>query len=197
MQSESFRLAVVIGSVREGRFGPTVANWFIGQVRRRDDVILDVIDLAETPLPPRGQARPVVTGEYDSPEVRAFAARIGAADAFVIITPEYNHGYPGPLKIAIDSLNPEWHAKPVAFVSYGGISGGLRSVEQLRAVFAELHAITIRETVSFSMAHSRFDATGRPLQPEKVNAAAKLLLDQLAWWARHIRAAKSLLPYGS
>ncbi|RBQ13895.1 NADPH-dependent FMN reductase [Spongiactinospora rosea] len=189
MQTESFRLAVIIGSVREGRFGPTVANWFIGQVRRRDDVILDVIGLAETPLPVHGQARPVVTGEYDSPEVRAFAARIGAA--------EYNHGYPGPLKIAIDSLNPEWHAKPVAFVSYGGVSGGLRSVEQLRAVSTELHAITIRGTVGFTMAHSRFDATGQPLHPEKANPEAKPLLDQLAWWARHLRTAKSLLPYGS
>jgi NAD(P)H-dependent FMN reductase len=192
-----FRLAVIIGSVRPGRFGPTVAKWFVGQAKQRNDLVIDIVDLADIPLPTAGQARPVSTGEYDSPEVRRFADRIGAADAFVVITPEYNHGYPGPLKIAIDALNPEWQAKPVGFVSYGGISGGLRAVEQLRAVFAELHAITVRETVSFSWAHAQFDKDGNPRDGETVNLAAKVLLDQIAWWARRLREAKAAHPYGS
>jgi NAD(P)H-dependent FMN reductase len=98
-------LGVIVGSVRDGRFGPVVADWFVGQARQRDDVGVDVIDLADTPFP--------------SAE---FASRIGAADAFVIVTPEYNHGYPGLLKTAIDSVGRERHAKPVGFVSYGGIS---------------------------------------------------------------------------
>ncbi|REE99056.1 NADPH-dependent FMN reductase [Thermomonospora umbrina] len=197
MYGDPFRLAVIIGSVREGRFGPTVANWFVGQARQRQDLVLDVIDLAEIPLPPTGQAAPVSSGEYASPHVLSFASRIGAADAFVVVTPEYNHGYPGPLKIAIDSLNPEWHAKPVGFVSYGGISGGLRSVEQLRAVFAELHAVTIRETVSFTMAHSQFDEDGEPRDTETVNFAAKVLLDQIAWWACRLRESRAAHPYGA
>ncbi|MEV8638001.1 NAD(P)H-dependent oxidoreductase [Streptosporangium sp. NPDC051023] len=197
MFDDPFRLAVIIGSVREGRFGPTVANWFLGQARQHEDLVVDVIDLAEISLPATGQARPVSTGEYDSPEVRAFAARIDAADAFVVITPEYNHGYPGPLKIAIDSVHPEWQAKPVGFVSYGGVSGGLRSVEQLRAVFAELHAVTIRETVSFTMAHSQFDENGTPRDAETVNLAAKILLDQITWWARRLREARTAHPYGA
>src|SRR3712207_5304037 len=103
-----FALAVVVRSVREGRFGPVVASWFVGQAKQRDDVSVDVIDLADIPIPGA-----------------AFASRIGAADAFVVIPPEYNHGYPGPLKNAIDSVGREWHAKPVGFVSYGGQSGGL------------------------------------------------------------------------
>lgn len=90
-------------------------------------MILDVIDLADTRVP--------------SAEL---ADRIGAADAFVVVTPEYNHSYPGPLH-AIDSVGEQWRAKPVGFVSYGGVSGGLRAVEPLRVVFAELHAVTIRE----------------------------------------------------
>jgi len=95
MSSTSFALAVIIASVREGRFGPVVADWFVGQAKQRND-------------------------------------------AFVVVTPEYNHGYPGPLKTAIDSVGREWHAKPVGFVCYGGLSGGLRAVEQLRIVFASV-----------------------------------------------------------
>lgn len=107
MSADRFQLAVIVGSVREGRFGPVVADWFVGQAKQHDDVALDVIDLADTPIPSA-----------------TFADRIAAADAVVIVTPEYNHSYPGPLKHAIDSLAEQWQAKPVGFVSYGGMSGG-------------------------------------------------------------------------
>jgi len=176
---DRFGLAVMVGSVREGRFCPTVANWFVGRAERRDDLSIDLVDLAALPEP------------------RGFATRVAAADAFVVVTPEYNHGYPGPLKAAIDSASSEWHAKPVGFVSYGGVSGGLRSVEQLRLVFAELHAVTIRETVSFHGARARFDEQGRACDPDAVNAAAGSLLDQLAWWAHALRDARAAHPYGT
>jgi NAD(P)H-dependent FMN reductase len=181
------RLAIVIGSVREGRFGPTVANWFAGQARERNEFDVDVIDLAGFDFPP---------SMASSPDVERFAERIGAADAVVIVTPEYNHSYPGPLKTAIDSLGEQWHARPVGLVSYGGISGGLRAVEPLRVVFAELHAMTIRDTVSFHGAWGQFDDDGQPRDPEAVNGAARVMLDQLAWWARALNAAKALRPYG-
>ena len=114
-----------------------------------------------------------------------------------MVTPEYNHSFPGPLKHAIDSLGHQWQAKPVGFVSYGGLSGGLRAVEALRVVFAELHAVTIRETVSFHSAWARFHEHGAPRDPELVNAAAGALLDQLAWWACALRAARAARPYGT
>ncbi|MGH3986911.1 MAG: NADPH-dependent FMN reductase [Pseudonocardiaceae bacterium] len=173
-------LAVIVASVREGRFGPVVADWFAGQAKQRDDLSVDVIDLADTPVPSA-----------------TFTSRIGAADAFVIVTPEYNHGYPGPLKTAIDSVGREWQAKPVGFVCYGGLSGGLRAVEQLRVVFAELHTVTIRDTVSFHGARQRFDEHGTPREPDAVNAAADALLDQLAWWAHTLRHARAARPYGT
>lgn len=173
-----FALAVIVGSVRQGRFGPIIADWFIGQIKQRDDVSVDVIDLVDTPIPSAN-----------------FASRIGAAEAFVVITPEYNHGYPGPLKTAIDSVGPEWHAKPIGFICYGGRSGGLRAVEQLRVVFAELHTVTVRETVSFHGASDQFDQHGVPYQAEAVNTAAGILLDQLAWWASALRNARSMHPY--
>lgn len=109
---------------------------------------------------------------------------VDAADAFVVVTPECNHGYPAALKRAIDAVRVEWPAKPVGFVSYGGLAGGLRAVEQLRQVFAELHAVGIRDTVSFHLAHDQFDSDGRLHNPHAANTAAATLLGQLAWWTR-------------
>ena len=171
--SERVRLAVVIGSVREGRFGPTVAHWFAGLAERDGSVEVVLVDVADR--------------DAD------FAAAVAGADAFVVVTPEYNHGYPGPLKEAIDSVHTGWLAKPVAFVSYGGLSGGLRAVEQLRPIFAELHAVTVRETVSFHNAHSGF-THGSPVDPQAGVAAGKLLTNVL-WWARALREARERIPY--
>ncbi|MGK5500548.1 NADPH-dependent FMN reductase [Streptomyces sp. URMC 125] len=177
-QQDQYRLAVVLGSVREGRFVTTVGGWFARQASRRDDVKLDVIDLA---APEEGG--------------RGFGERIGAADAVVVVVPEYNHSFPGELKTAIDSLKPEWATKPVGFVSYGGRGGGLRAVEQLRLVFAELHATTVREVVSFHDAWQVFGPDGEPGRPDEAARAAGALLDQLAWWALALRRAREDSPY--
>ena len=182
------RLVVIIGSTRPERFGPVVANWFTGQARQHSGFDVDVVDLAEVGFE---TAEPRLAG------ADALAPRLAAADAFVVVTPEYNHSFPGPLKIAIDHYKHEWRAKPVAFVSYGGVSGGLRAVEQLRLVFAELHAMSVRNAVSFTMARKRFDQAGRPLDEADANSAAKDMLDQLAWWARALRTARAEHPYGS
>ena len=184
MSSEPLHVAVIIGSTREGRFGPVVASWFVDLARRHLDVEIDVIDLAEVDLPMHLPARP-------TPAIEAYRERLHRADAFVVVTPEYNHGYPGALKQAIDVAGEEWRAKPVGFVSYGGLSGGLRAVEQLRVVFAEVHATTIRDTVSFHGAWARFDPeTGRPRDPAPCDAAATVLLDALVWWGSALRVAR-------
>jgi NAD(P)H-dependent FMN reductase len=188
MSADRLNVAVIVGSVRAGRFGPTVATWFAGNVAARDDMTLDLIDLADFTHP---------ADMSDADDVRAFAARIGAADAFVVVTPEYNHSYPGPLKTALDSLGQEWRGKVAGFVSYGGLSGGLRAVEALRVVFAELHVATIRETVSFHGVRGQFDAEGNPVHAEAVGTAAIVMLNQLAWWARALKEARASHPYGS
>ena len=165
------RLAVVVGSVRHGRFGPVVAGWFAARARRRAAFAVDVVDLAETGLD---------TG---------FAARLEAADAVVVVTPEYNHSFPGPLKTAVDAGGGAWRGKPVGFVAYGGLSGGLRAVEHLRCVLAELHAVGLRDTVSFHGAAGAFDAaTGQP-RGTGADAAADVLLDALESWSRTLRRA--------
>lgn len=187
-RNEPLHLAVLTGSNRDGRFGPVVARWFAEQARRRPDVTVDVIDIAELALPAAW------TSERDD-ATKAYAARLDAADAFVVVTPEYNHSYPAPLKQAIDLANAEWRAKPVGFVSYGGVSGGVRAVEHLRGVFAELRAVTVREAVSFHRAWEQFDEAGRPKDAGAVNGAARVLLDELAWWARALKPARTEVPY--
>jgi NAD(P)H-dependent FMN reductase len=167
-----------------------VANWFLEVAGQRSDMRLDIIDLVDVNLPA------VYPAERQAP-VEAFVERIEQADAYVVITPEYNHGYPACLKQAIDLPRREWQAKPVAFVSYGGMAGGLRAVEQLRQVFAELHAVTVRDTVSFHGARVCFDNAGRPHDPSGCVAAAKTMLDQLAWWARALRHARREHPYAA
>ena len=138
-------------------------------------------------------------GQEIQPEAKraidAFAERFAAADAFAVVTPEYNHSYPAGLKNAIDWHNRQWHAKPVGIVSYGGISGGLRATEHLRQVFAELHAVTMRDTVSFHNVWGYLDEGDSLSAPEPSESAAKVLLVQLGWWARALADAKSKVPY--
>ncbi|MFF2087903.1 NADPH-dependent FMN reductase [Nocardia sp. NPDC058176] len=188
MQTDSLRVAIIIGSTRAQRFGPTVADWFHKHAAAHGGLDLDLIDLAHAGLSD-------VLADDPDPAVLALAPRLAQADAYVVVTPEYNHGYPAPLKTAIDSYVDEWKAKPVAIVSYGGVSGGLRAAEQLRQVFGELHAVTIRDTVSFHNCWNKFDDAGQPLDLAGAGAAATALLNQLTWWAHALREARAARPY--
>jgi NAD(P)H-dependent FMN reductase len=183
--STGLRVAVLVGSVRNGRFGERIGTW----VRERLvewTVDTDVIDLAEFSFPSNMSAHP---------DTASFAARIGAADAVIVVTPEYNHSYPGPLKVAIDTLREQWRGKPIGFVCYGGMSGGLRAVEALRLVFAELHAVTVRDTVSL---HNPWGRAAEPdiEYPDSSSAMAlHQMTRQLLWWAGATQAARQREPY--
>ena len=179
------RLEVVVGSVRPERFAPVVVDWFLRRAAADAEFDVGVLDLAETGL--RADL-------VETPATEAFRARLGAADAFVAVTSEYNHGYPAPLKTAFDSAKHEWRGKPIAFVSYGGLSGGLRATEQLRQVVAELHMVSIRETVSFHQARKRFDANGETTDPAAADAVTRMLR-QLSWWTTALSTARSKTPY--
>jgi NAD(P)H-dependent FMN reductase len=185
MSEDLLRLAVIVASTREGRFGPIVAQWFAGRAAEHGGLEVDVIDLAEHPLP-------AVLGSAPGPA--GITARLESADAFAVVTPEYNHSFPASLKTLIDMYHSQWQAKPVGFVSYGGIAGGLRAVEHLRQVFAELHAVSVRDTVSFHNAWDKFGADGAPTDPAAAGAA-KVMLDQLGWWAHTLRDGRAARPY--
>uniref|UniRef100_A0AAU2JQL2 NAD(P)H-dependent oxidoreductase n=1 Tax=Streptomyces sp. NBC_00049 TaxID=2903617 RepID=A0AAU2JQL2_9ACTN len=189
----TLRLAVIVASTREGRFAPTVADWFTPIAEGHGGFEVDVIDVAGLELPPVhpgwGTSRSDAHGE--------FAARVEAADAYVVVTPEYNHSYPAHLKHFIDLHKDEWKAKAVGFVSYGGVSGGLRAVEHLRGVFAELHAATVRDGVSFHGAWDHFGEEGKAHDPKGAAGAAKVLLDQLVWWGLTLKNGRDSRPYGA
>ncbi|MBE1532476.1 NADPH-dependent FMN reductase [Actinomadura algeriensis] len=190
MTDTPLRLAIVIGSTREGRFGPTVGAWFAEQARQRDDMTIDVLDVAAA-------APPSSLGAPPSEDFARASETLAAADAYAVVTCEYNHSYPGTLKNMIDHHFHEWRAKPVGFVSYGGFTGGRLAVEHLRGVFAELHAVTMRDLVSFHGPWNGFGKDGRPVDADGADGAAKVLLDQLAWWGHALRDARAVRPYGA
>ncbi|AJP01905.1 NADPH-dependent FMN reductase [Streptomyces cyaneogriseus subsp. noncyanogenus] len=184
------QVTLIIGSNRHGRFGPVVADWLLGRLRDREDLAVEVVDVAQADLPTT-----FAPGPGASAALAEITPKLARADAFVVLTPEYNHSFPAALKNLIDWHYAEWRAKPVALVSYGGLAGGLRAVEHLRQVFAELHAVTVRDTVSFHNAGASFDDEGRLEDPSGPDAAAKVMLDQLAWWGTALREAKEKRPY--
>lgn len=188
--TDPIHLALIYGSTRPGRFCDVVATWAAEQVRASGMFSLDLIDPAEI--------LPSLSGKQgEAASSPSLWERMAAADAFLVVTPEYNHGYPAPLKSLIDSVGEQWHAKPVAFVSYGGVSGGLRAVEQLRLVFAELHAVTIRDSVSFAGAWEQFDGAGQLRQPDRHNGSMTAMLRRLHWWAAVLRRARQETPYAA
>ncbi|MFI5837704.1 NADPH-dependent FMN reductase [Micromonospora sp. NPDC051300] len=181
-----YLLAVITASVRPDRIGPTVTRWLLRRLDQHPAAEVDHVDLADLDLP--GD----LAGGGDAEE---FTERIARADAFVVVTPEYNHGYPGPLKTAIDTAYVEWRAKPLGFVSYGGTSGGLRAVEQLRGVLAELHVPTMRTGVLVPDVHAAFDARGELRRPGPAESGLAGMLGQLDWWADTLRRGRTERPY--
>jgi len=192
--NNSVKVGLIYGSARQGRFCDTVARWTEKELGASGNFSVEVIDPAAHSRAVRHEARQNDAHANESSGYRSLRAQLDAADAFVVVTPEYNHGYPAALKELIDSAGEEWYAKPVAFVSYGGVSGGLRAVEQLRQVFAELHVVSIRDSVSFQNAWQLFDATGCPAEPERCSAQMARMLAKLHWWAIALRTAREKSP---
>jgi NAD(P)H-dependent FMN reductase len=184
--SAPLNVALIYGSTRRGRFCDTVVSWAAAMLEGDEQIQLQLIDPIAFALPLDHGSTP--------PGLKQALAR---ADAFIVVTPEYNHGYPAPLKALIDSVGEPWHAKPVAFIAYGGVSGGLRAVEQLRQVFAEVHAMTIRDCVSFASASEQFDRSGALQAPERAARTLARMMLQLKWWAAVLRDARTAQPYSS
>ncbi|MFD4143597.1 MULTISPECIES: NADPH-dependent FMN reductase [unclassified Streptomyces] len=197
MSDATLDLAVIIGSVREGRFGPVVARWFVEQAEQHGRFTAHLVDLADTPLPLElPPVPPALQPDLPRPDGMAdLTRRIREADAIVVVTPDYNRSFPASLKAAIDWHYTEWQAKPIGFVGYSGGSGGLLAIEQLRQVFGELHAHTLRDYVSFPRYFELFAPDGTLVEPQGPNGAAKVLLDQLEWWGSVLHDARRDRPF--
>ncbi|MGW1747176.1 NADPH-dependent FMN reductase [Streptomyces sp. NPDC002092] len=195
-EQSKHKLVIIVGSVRDGRFGPAVASWVAEQAGAHGGFEVEVVDLAEIDIPLALPAQsPKYAGDaYPRPAgMAALTSALEGADAFVVVTPEYNHSYPASLKAAIDWHFTQWTAKPVAFVSYGGAAGGRHAVLHLENVLTELHAVTIRDGLAFPNYFTAWQ-DGRPLDPDAAGYA-KTLLEQLAWWAGALRSAREATPY--
>src|SRR5882757_10253448 len=173
-------VGIIVGSTRPGRKAETVARWVHEIARKRTDAEFEVVDIQDFNLPLLDEPVPPSMGQYSKPHTKAWAAKVGSFDAFVFVTPEYNHGISGALKNAIDFLFKEWNNKAAGFVGYGG-AGGVRAVEHLRLVLAEVRMATVRNQVLLSM-YTDFQNFSvfkpGPTKEQSVNE----MLDQLIAW---------------
>lgn len=144
------KIGVIVGSIRKGRTAEKVAAWMTETIGERGEFTYEVIDLADFDLPMYdGAGMPMLMDrQYDHPEVTRWSQAVDACDAFIFITPEYNHSVPAALKNAVDTLGPEWVGKPIAFVGYGSM-GAIRAIEHWRQIAANFHMVDIREQVGF------------------------------------------------
>ena len=182
-------IGVILGSIRAGRINDRVASWVIRQLEGHG-FATRMIDPADPDL------LPVQTG--DAAAIGRLRDRMAGLDGFVIVTPEYNHAEPGHLKTLIDSVTAEWWARPVGLIGYGGISGGLRAIEALRIILAELHTVTLRDTVSFASPWRRFDEAGRITDADDAaaaTAAMAVFAHRLDWWVEALANARDARPY--
>ena len=192
----TYKLAIIVGSVRDGRFGPVVASWVAEQAATHGGFEVEVIDLADIDLPLALPASSPKHAGDDYPRPAGMAALTSAltnADAFIVVTPEYNHSYPASVKAAIDWHFTQWTAKPVAFVSYGGMAGGRHAVLHLENVLTELHAVIVHDSLVFTN-YPLIWQDGRPVD-EQAEGRAKGMFDLLAWWAGALRTARETVPY--
>lgn len=188
---DPLKIRVIIGSTRPNRFSEQPGSWIFGEVQKLENVTAELLDLRDWPLPmfdqPQSPSR-VENGDYGNETVNAWAKKIAEADAFVMVSPEYNHGTSAVLKNALDSVYKEWNNKVVGFVSYGSV-GGARAVEQLRLNAVELQMAPVRSAV-----HIPGDyvwGTGWGEEAEKaMQHSADVMLEQVVRWGRAMKAAR-------
>lgn len=174
------RLNVIVASTRPGRVGGQVAEWFTQVAREHAGFDPQLVDLAQLDLPFLDEPEAAVEQRpFRHEHTRRWSAITAAADAFVIVMPEYNQGYTAPLKNALDYLYYEWNDKPVGFVSYGMSSGGMRAAQQLKPVVSALKMVPVAESVIIHLRQA-LDAEGTLVPTPAMQDAAKSTLDELS-----------------
>ncbi len=191
---KKLKLKVILGSTREGRYGENVAKWTMKELASSEVFEAELLDLRDYNIPYYDNVTPasMLKAPYDSPITQRWSEKISEADAYIIVTPEYNHGYPAVLKSALDVIYHEWSKKPVAFISYGASASGARAIEQLRQVVAELQMVSIREAISLAIFSGEqiFNEDGEMVAPTNSKKLTKLVGD-LYWWASALAVARS------
>ncbi len=191
---DKIKVKVIVGSTREGRFSDKASAWITEELKKKEGVDVEVLDLRDYDMPffNESVSPSYKTKPYENEAVARFTLKIAEGDAFVIVTPEYNHGTSGVLKNAMDWVYQEWNNKPVGFVSYGSV-GGARAVEHLRLNAIELQMAPIRNAVHIN-GEQYFPVLFGAAKAEDLFASltekAELLNSQLLWWAKVLKTAR-------
>jgi NAD(P)H-dependent FMN reductase len=190
------RLQIVVGSTREGRAADRVTPWVISRAERRGDFDVEVLDLRDWPLPMFQEHQGTIGDRndptYSTPLVKEWNSRLRLGDAYLAITPEYNHSISGVLKNAFDNvfLSSALRNKPIAAVSYsGGLAAGVRAIEHLALIAIEAEMAPLRSSVPIPYVAAAFDEDGLPHDPG-TEAALEVVLEDLAWWSRALEQAR-------
>jgi NAD(P)H-dependent FMN reductase len=183
------KVGIVMGSTRPGRKAEAVAKWVHGIAAKRGDANYELVDIQAFALPLLDEPVPPSLGQYSKPHTKAWAAKVAVFDAFVFVTPEYNHGPSAALKNAIDYLYAEWNNKAAGFVGYGS-AGGARAVEQLRLVLSEVQIAHVRNQVMLSLFTDFENFT--TFKPAALQAGAVgAMLDQLVPWGNALKSLRT------
>jgi NAD(P)H-dependent FMN reductase len=183
------RIAILTGSTRPGRVNEAVARWVYDIAKQRTDAEFELVDIAEYNLPLLDEPMPPSQGQYSQPHTKRWADKIASFDAFVFVTPEYNHGISGALKNAIDFLYAEWNNKAAGFVGYGS-AGGVRAIEHLRGVMGELQVADVRTDIRLSLFTDFENFTTFKPGPQH-ESAVNTMLDQTIAWGGALKGLRS------
>ncbi len=190
---KNINLKIILASIRENRFGDKPAKWIMERAQKLEGVSVELLDLRDYQLPifAEGISPSHVKGDYGKPDVDRWAKKIAEADAYIFVTPEYNHGYPSALKNNIDYIYKEWNKKALGFVSYGS-TGGSRAISQLKQVAVELQMAPMRTSVHIFFPWNLVDEKGelKPGSLDNNEKSAQIMLEQLIWWAKALKAAR-------
>lgn len=184
------KVLIILGSTRPGRVGASVAEWFYEIASKRSDIDFELVDIADYNLPLLDEPAPPQANRYTKEHTKRWSKKIAEADAYVFVSPEYNHSVPGAFKNAVDYLFYEWNHKSIGFVTYGS-AGGARAVEHWRGVAGELKLADVRNSVLLQFDRD-FDAENNPTPSEKQVIAADEMLDDVISWGRALQSVREL-----
>lgn len=183
------KIGIILGSTRPGRNGEAVAKWVYDLASKREDAEFEYIDIIDYNLPLLDEPVPPSYGQYSKEHTKRWAEKIGSLDAFIFVTPEYNHGVSGALKNAIDFLFAEWNNKAAGFVSYGS-AYGVRAVEHLRLVMAEIMVADVRTQVMLSL-FTDFENFSVFKPAERHEQALSDMIGQVISWGTALRSVRA------
>ncbi|MBY6046835.1 NADPH-dependent FMN reductase [Vannielia litorea] len=188
------KIAIIIGSTRDSRFGEKPAKWLLERAQKRDDFEVELVDLADFDLPFFNEKASNAWMPSEDPKAVAWQEKIAEFDGYIFVTAEYNHSITGALKNALDQAYKEWVHKPMGALGYGGV-GAARAVEHLRAIGVELQMVPVRNAVhiaagSFMKVHPMGENAEISTIEDAIGGSADALFDDMAWWAKATKAAR-------